>query len=106
MDHLGVLKKRGYVYQVSDEKAVSEMLQNPKGKSFYIGFDPTADSLHLGSMFGLMVISRLASMGLRPIIVLGGGTGLVGDPSGKTEMRSLLTEGNGKPDTQDNPQGP
>jgi tyrosyl-tRNA synthetase len=92
MDHLGVLKKRGYVYQVSDEKAVSEMLQNPKGKSFYIGFDPTADSLHLGSMFGLMVISRLASMGLRPIIVLGGGTGLVGDPSGKTEMRSLLTE--------------
>jgi tyrosyl-tRNA synthetase len=90
MDHLELLKKRGYVYQISDDKAVSDILKNPKGKSFYIGFDPTADSLHVGSMFALMTVSRLAQAGLRPIIVLGGGTGLVGDPSGKTEMRNML----------------
>lgn len=92
MSHFEELKTRGFVYQTSDQKAVSELLENPKGKSFYIGFDPTADSLHLGSMFALMTVSRLASMGLRPIIVLGGGTGLVGDPSGKTEMRNMISE--------------
>ena len=92
MDHLELLKKRGYVYQISDDKAVSDILKNPKGKSFYIGFDPTADSLHVGSMFALMTVSHLAQAGLRPIIVLGGGTGLVGDPSGKTEMRNMLDQ--------------
>ncbi|MFH1223793.1 MAG: tyrosine--tRNA ligase, partial [Pseudomonadota bacterium] len=92
MNHIETLKKRGYVYQISDEKAVSDILQNPKGKTFYVGFDPTADSLHLGSMFVLMAISRVAQTGLKPIIVMGGGTGLVGDPSGKTEMRTLLDE--------------
>ena len=92
MDHLELLKKRGYVYQISEEKAVSDILNSPKGKCFYIGFDPTADSLHVGSMFALMTVSRLAQAGLRPIIVLGGGTGLIGDPSGKTEMRNMLAE--------------
>ncbi len=92
MNNLELLKKRGYIYQISDEKSVAEILQNPKGKSFYVGFDPTADSLHVGSMFVLMTVSRLAMIGLKPIIVLGGGTGLVGDPSGKTEMRNLLSE--------------
>lgn len=92
MSKLGSLKERGVVHQISDYKLVDELLENPKGKSFYIGFDPTADSLHLGSMYALMVVSRLAKAGIRPIILLGGGTGLVGDPSGKTEMRNLLTE--------------
>jgi tyrosyl-tRNA synthetase len=92
MDHLEQLKKRGYVYQISDEKAVGDVLNNPKGKAFYIGFDPTADSLHVGSMFALMTVAHLAKAGLTPIIVLGGGTGLVGDPSGKTEMRNMLSE--------------
>ena len=92
MDRLEQLKKRGYIYQISDDAAVSDILKDPKGKSFYVGFDPTADSLHVGSMFVLMTVSRLAMMGLRPIIVLGGGTGLVGDPSGKTEMRNMLSE--------------
>ena len=92
MDHFEWLKKRGFVYQVSDQALVQGILNKPEGKSFYIGFDPTADSLHLGSMFALMTASRLAQTGLRPIIILGGGTGLVGDPSGKTEMRNLLDE--------------
>jgi tyrosyl-tRNA synthetase len=92
MDHFDWLKKRGFVYQLSDESHIKGILNKPEGKSFYIGFDPTADSLHLGSMFALMTASRLAQSGLRPIIILGGGTGLVGDPSGKTEMRNLLDE--------------
>ncbi len=92
MSRFDELKDRGFVYQTSDQKAVTELLEKPNGKSFYIGFDPTADSLHLGSMFALMTVSRLSSFGLRPIIVLGGGTGLVGDPSGKTEMRNMITE--------------
>ncbi|MEI6093210.1 MAG: tyrosine--tRNA ligase [bacterium] len=92
MSKLDSLKERGAIYQISDYKAVSDLLESPIGKSFYIGFDPTADSLHLGSMYALMTVSRLAKAGIRPIIVLGGGTGLVGDPSGKTEMRNMLTE--------------
>ncbi len=92
MSYMGTLKKRGVIYQISDEKLVADLLENPKGKSFYIGFDPTSDSLHAGSMYALMVVSRLAKTGLRPIILLGGGTGLVGDPSGKSEMRNLLDE--------------
>ncbi|MCX6112830.1 MAG: tyrosine--tRNA ligase, partial [Proteobacteria bacterium] len=96
MSKLDILKDRGAIYQISDYKLVEDLLEHPKGKSFYIGFDPTADSLHLGSMYALMTVSRFASAGLRPIIVLGGGTGMVGDPSGKTEMRNLLTEESAK----------
>ena len=92
MSKLDVLKDRGVVHQISDYKLVEDLLENPEAKSFYIGFDPTSDSLHLGSMYALMVVSRLAATGLRPIIVMGGGTGMVGDPSGKAEMRNLLTE--------------
>ena len=91
MSVLENLKKRGYFYQSSNEAEIEKLFKNPQGKSFYIGFDPTADSLHLGSMYGVMVATELAKLGLRPIIVLGGGTGLIGDPSGKTEMRQLLT---------------
>jgi tyrosyl-tRNA synthetase len=90
MKYIDDLKKRGFIYQVSDEEKVNQLID--KKRSFYIGFDPTSDSLHLGSMFALMAVTRLAEFGMRPIILLGGGTGLIGDPSGKTEMRKFLEE--------------
>lgn len=92
MSRFDKLRSRGFLYQISSEENLRGILENPRGKSFYIGFDPTADSLHLGSMFALMAISHLAAAGLTPIILMGGGTGLIGDPSGKTEMRNMLTK--------------
>jgi tyrosyl-tRNA synthetase len=90
MDYFDILKRRGFVYQLSDEEEIKKIIKN-KG-TFYIGFDPTADSLHLGSMFALMSIAHLSRAGLTPIILVGGATGLVGDPSGKTELRNVLSE--------------
>ena len=84
------LRERGFVQQVSDEPALAALL----GRSpvtFYAGFDPTASSLHVGSMIPLMAMAHLARAGHRPIAVLGGGTGMVGDPSGRTELRQMLT---------------
>lgn len=92
MHNIEYLKKRLSFQQASEDKAVEEILSNSDKKSFYIGFDPTAPSLHAGSLFGIIVAKRLAKMGLTPIIVLGGGTGMIGDPSGKTEARPLLTD--------------
>lgn len=92
MDRFNFLKERDFVYQVSDEIILKNILNNPKSRSFYIGIDPTADSLHIGHLSGVMVAIKLAEYGLQPIIVLGGGTALIGDPSGKTEMRKLIDD--------------
>ncbi|MDE5952696.1 MAG: tyrosine--tRNA ligase [Malacoplasma sp.] len=82
------LKKRGYIYQCSNFENVEKELQ--KGISFYIGFDPTADSLHVGHFLTMMAIKHLQDAGNNPILVVGGGTGSVGDPSGRSEIRKLL----------------
>ncbi len=84
------LQARGLIAQVTDEEKVREMLNNGKA-TFYIGFDPTADSLHVGHFMALCLMRRLQKAGNRPIALLGGGTGMVGDPSGKTDMRKMLT---------------
>ncbi len=86
---LDVLKERGFVAQVTDEAGLTALLEKPV--TCYIGFDPTADSLHVGSLVPIMALMHMQRHGHRPIVLVGGGTGLVGDPSGKTEMRQLLT---------------
>lgn len=83
------LQQRGFLYQCTDEEAVRKLLDEGQ-VSFYIGFDPTADSLHVGSLIPIIGMMHLQKAGHRPIALVGGGTGLVGDPSGKTEMRKLL----------------
>ena len=89
-DVLHTLRERGFVQQISDESGLAALLR--KGPvSYYCGFDPTAPSLHVGSMIPLMALAHLARAGHRPIAVLGGGTALVGDPSGRTELRQMLT---------------
>lgn len=85
---LDVLDERGFVAQVTDREAVRTYLQNPA--SCYIGFDPTADSLHVGSLVPILSLMHMQRHRHRPVVLVGGGTGLVGDPSGKTEMRKLL----------------
>lgn len=84
------LKERGYIAQTTDETEIRELLSKP-GVSFYIGFDPTADSLHVGHFVALMVMSHMQKAGHKPIALLGGGTAMVGDPSGKTDMRKMMT---------------
>ena len=86
-----VLKERGYVAQCTNEDEVRSMLANEK-VTFYVGFDPTADSLHVGHFLGLMVMAHMQRAGHRPICLVGGGTGTVGDPSGRTDMRKMLTD--------------
>lgn len=83
-------RRRGFLYQCTDEEALSELLQKEQ-VTFYIGFDPTADSLHVGSLVPIMAMVHMQRAGHRPIAVTGGGTALVGDPSGKTELRQMLT---------------
>ena len=85
-----VLKERGYLAQVTHEDEVRELLGN-ESVSFYIGFDPTADSLHVGHFIQIMVMMHMQKAGHRPIVLVGGGTGMVGDPSGKTDMRKMMT---------------
>lgn len=87
---LDVLTERGFVEQVTNWEGLHELLENPA--TCYIGFDPTADSLHVGSLVPIMALVHMQRGGHRPIVLVGGGTGMVGDPSGKTEMRQLLTE--------------
>jgi tyrosyl-tRNA synthetase len=89
-DILHTLRERGFVQQVSDEAGLTALLSEGP-VSYYCGFDPTASSLHVGSMIPLMALAHLARAGHRPIAVLGGGTAMVGDPSGKTELRQMLT---------------
>lgn len=84
------LTERGLIYQSTDERNLQELLEN-SSQSFYIGFDPTADSLHVGSLIPIIVMMHLQKAGHRPIAILGGGTAMVGDPSGKTELRQMLT---------------
>ena len=85
------LKARGLIAQVTDEDEIKEMVNNGKA-TFYIGFDPTADSIHVGHFMALCLMKRLQMAGNRPIALLGGGTGMIGDPSGRTDMRQMLTK--------------
>jgi tyrosyl-tRNA synthetase len=84
------LKARGLIAQVTDEEKVRDLVNNGKA-TFYIGFDPTADSLHVGHFMALCLMKRLQMAGNKPIALIGGGTGMIGDPSGKTDMRQMLT---------------
>ena len=85
------LKARGLIAQVTDEEQIRELVNNGKA-TFYIGFDPTADSLHVGHFMALCLMKRLQMAGNRPIALIGGGTGYIGDPSGRTDMRKMLTK--------------
>ncbi|MEG1877939.1 MAG: tyrosine--tRNA ligase [Lachnospiraceae bacterium] len=84
------LQARGLVAQVTDEAEIKELINNGKA-TFYIGFDPTADSLHVGHFMALCLMKRLQMAGNRPIALLGGGTGMIGDPSGRSDMRQMMT---------------
>ncbi len=84
------LVARGLIAQVTDEAEIREMINNGKA-TFYIGFDPTADSLHVGHFMALCLMKRLQMAGNRPIALIGGGTAMIGDPSGRTDMRSMMT---------------
>ena len=90
MSVFDVLQERGFIKQLSHEEEIKELLEKEK-VTFYIGFDPTADSLHVGHFIALMLMSHMQKAGHRPICLLGGGTGMVGDPSGKDDMRKMLT---------------
>ena len=84
------LVARGLIAQVTDEDEIRELIDNGKA-TFYIGFDPTADSLHVGHFMALCLMKRLQMAGNRPIALIGGGTGYIGDPSGRSDMRSMMT---------------
>ena len=84
------LTARGLIAQVTDEAEIRDLVNNGKA-TFYIGFDPTADSLHVGHFMALCLMKRLQMAGNRPIALLGGGTGMIGDPSGRTDMRQMMT---------------
>lgn len=87
-----ILKERGYVYQATNEGKIKELLNSTEPQTFYLGIDPTADSLHIGHFFALTMVRRLQKMGHHPIIVIGGATALIGDPTGKKDMRKMLTK--------------
>ena len=84
------LSERGLIAQVTDEEEIRQLINNG-GARFYIGFDPTADSLHVGHFMALCLMKRLQMAGNRPVVLIGGGTGYIGDPSGRTDMRSMMT---------------
>ena len=85
------LQARGLIAQVTDEAEIREMINAGKA-TFYIGFDPTADSLHVGHFMALCLMKRLQMAGNKPVVLIGGGTAMVGDPSGRTDMRQMMTE--------------
>lgn len=91
MNVYDVLKERGLIAQVTHEDEIRELLEKEK-VTFYIGFDPTADSLHVGHFLQMVVMKHMQDAGHRPIALVGGGTGHVGDPSGRTDMRSMMTK--------------
>lgn len=90
MSVFDVLKERGFIQQLTHEDEIKELLEKEK-VTFYIGFDPTADSLHVGHFLQMMVMAHMQKAGHRPIALLGGGTAMVGDPTGKSDMRKMLT---------------
>ncbi len=90
-DIIEELKQRGYIEQLTNEAEMKELFKKESVR-FYIGIDPTADSIHIGHFVALMVASRLQKAGHKPIILMGGGTAMIGDPSGKTDMRKMLTK--------------
>lgn len=85
------LKRRGLLTQLTDEEEIKELINAGKA-TFYIGFDPTADSLHVGHFMALCLMKRLQMAGNKPIVLIGGGTAMIGDPSGKTDMRKMMTK--------------
>lgn len=91
MSAFDVLKERGFISQLTHEDEIKELLEKEK-VTFYIGFDPTADSLHVGHFITVMAMAHMQREGHRPIALVGGGTGMIGDPSGKTDMRKMLTK--------------
>lgn len=91
MSVFDTLKERGYLAQVTHEEELKKALETER-VTFYMGFDPTADSLHVGHFLALMAMSHMQKAGHRPICLVGGGTGTVGDPSGRTDMRKMLTD--------------
>ena len=84
------LKARGLLAQLTDEEEIKELINAGKA-TFYIGFDPTADSLHVGHFMALCLMKRLQMAGNKPIALIGGGTGMIGDPSGRSDMRTMMT---------------
>ena len=86
---LDLLKERGFIAQMTFEDELYEQLKNPT--TFYVGFDPTADSLHIGHYIPIMAMAHMQRAGHRPIALMGGGTAMIGDPSGKTDMRKMMT---------------
>ena len=84
------LQARGLIAQVTDEALISDLINNGKA-TFYIGFDPTADSLHVGHFMALCLMKRLQMAGNKPIALIGGGTAMIGDPSGRSDMRQMMT---------------
>ncbi|WP_213997445.1 tyrosine--tRNA ligase, partial [Tepidanaerobacter syntrophicus] len=85
-----ILKERGFIEQATHEEEIRELLEREK-VVFYVGFDPTADSLHVGHLLPMMAMAHMQRAGHTPIALLGGGTAMVGDPSGRTDMRKMLT---------------
>ena len=91
MSVFDILQERGFIQQLTHEEEMRDLLEKEK-VTFYIGFDPTADSLHVGHFLGMMAMAHMQRAGHRPICLLGGGTAMVGDPSGKTDMRKMMTQ--------------
>ena len=91
MNVYDILKERGLIAQVTHEDEVRELL-GKESVTFYIGFDPTADSLHVGHFLQMVVMKHMQDAGHKPIALVGGGTGHIGDPSGRTDMRSMMTK--------------
>lgn len=89
---LNTLKDRGFIERTTDDNALIELLETPQ--TVYIGFDPTSHSLHIGSLVQIMTLSHFQQHGHKAIALVGGATGMIGDPSGKTEERKFLTEDN------------
>lgn len=85
-----ILKERGFIKQCSDEKAVRKIVSK-ESVTCYIGFDPTAESFHVGSLIPIMALAWMERAGHKPIVLMGGGTALIGDPSGKDKVRKLMT---------------
>ena len=85
------LQARGLIAQVTDEELIRDLVNNGKA-TFYIGFDPTADSLHVGHFMALCLMKRILMAGNNPIALIGGGTAMIGDPSGRSDMRQMMTK--------------